>query len=98
MNLKRIAIKGGERGPLYDQGVLAVIKQIEETGRFKTDPLNTLMYAAWAFRKLGANVLTEEELATVEHTLKTGGWTLDEWGQYTGGVKQAESLLSSYKE
>jgi hypothetical protein len=34
LNMKAIALKGGEHGPYYDRGVLDVIEQVETTGYF----------------------------------------------------------------
>jgi hypothetical protein len=97
ISLKRIALSGrGEYGPLYDQGVLSVIQQIETTGSFTPSPL-TLMCSVNRVIQLDANALSHDEIAQATAMAQARGWTLEEGARYAAGVQAAESALAFYR-
>src|SRR5262245_39358031 len=77
--LKAVALSGrGEHGPLYDQGILAVIGRIECEGSFTPDPFRR----AWGVSALQrAKAITPEEVAEVERMCQASGWTLEQGAQ-----------------
>jgi hypothetical protein len=93
--LKQIAEAGGERGPRYDQGVLSVIRQIEDRGCFDPDPIKQLAGIHYAL-KMRANIITPEEVRQAEEMARERGWTLEEGAQYAAGVMDAEKNLAAY--
>jgi hypothetical protein len=96
LNLKGIATRGGERGPLYDQGVLSVIAQIEQLGAYKPSrflPLIDLGRNPLAAR----SYLLPAEIAGLEHFLASRGWTVAEGAEFAAGVSAAESTLKHYR-
>ncbi|HEY7311924.1 MAG TPA: helix-turn-helix transcriptional regulator [Gemmataceae bacterium] len=97
LSLKRTALKGGEKGRLYDKGVLSVINQIESKGSFDPDLTANLLDAAYVDQGLGANMLTVEERVQAQELLQRCGWTLEEGKQYAAGVKDAQTLLAVYR-
>ncbi len=95
LGLKRIAEAGGDKGPLYDQGVLAVIRQLERKGCFDPDPIKQLAGIHFAL-KIGTNVITPEQARKAEEMARQRGWTLEEGAQYAAGVIAAENNLTAY--
>lgn len=91
IGLKNIALKGGEFGPHFDQGILSVISQIEKTGKFIPNPLRGL-----ALLQI-PGTLSPEEKENFENALRSHGWTLDEGVAYSKGVEAAEIELANYK-
>src|SRR4051794_28157465 len=64
--LKRGAQHGGEYGPFFDLGVLAVVARVEADGCFTADPLAPLLTLAFQQTHRGAEtLLSAEELAEV---------------------------------
>jgi hypothetical protein len=95
LGLKQLAEAGGDRGPLYDQGVLSVIRQIERRGCFDPDPIKQLAGIHHAL-KTQPKVVTPEEARRAEEMAKQRGWTLGEAAQYAAGVMDAEKNLAAY--
>ncbi len=96
LSLKGIATRGGERGPLYDQGVLSVISQIEQSGTYKPSRLLPLI-------NLGRNpdfarsYLTTNEMTELEEELVSRGWSPEQGAEYAAGVDAAETTLNHYR-
>ena len=94
LNLKGIALRGGDRGPQYDQGVLAVISQIEKEKAFSVNPIGGLILLMLTQQQSGSQLLTDQELNEGRRFLAGRGWTLEEGVEYANGIKCAEGLLS----
>lgn len=96
ISLKKIATKGGEYGPFFDRGVLAVIEQIEQTGAFTPDPVRILRLYYFSARHGEPRLMTDEERAEAEAILRDRRWSLEDGARYADGVWTAESWLSQY--
>lgn len=94
LNLKQIARSGGEKGPLYDAGVLSVIDQIEKTGTFVKNPMRGIILLYSTHQKLPQRLLSDDEINQAKQFLAERGWTLAQAMQFAGGIDTAESLLS----
>jgi hypothetical protein len=92
--LKQIAEAGGERGPLYDEGVLSVVRQVEAQEHFVRNPICGPLTAMQLQQQTQANILTPDELDQGRRFLEARGWTLDQSFQYVCGVKDAENHLA----
>lgn len=95
LNLKRIAMRGGERGPLYDQGTLDVISQIEALGYWMPNRMCSLIGALSVQER--AAILRPEEVAEAKEFLAEKGWTIDQGIEYASGVDGAERMLFRFK-
>jgi hypothetical protein len=92
--VKKVAQAGGEYGPYFDRGVLAVVGRVEADGCFTADPLGPLLTLAFQQNHRGAEaLLTAEELAEVDRFLATRGWNYAEGARYAAGIKDAERQL-----
>jgi hypothetical protein len=92
--VKRAAQRGGEYGPLFDLGALAVAARVEADGCFTADPLGDLLALAFQQTRRGAGtLLSAEELAEVDRFLAGRGWDYADGARYAAGVKDAERLL-----
>ncbi|HYV39719.1 MAG TPA: hypothetical protein VE988_28785 [Gemmataceae bacterium] len=78
LNLKNVALKGGERGPLYDQGVLAVIGEIERKGHFIHDGRVGIVLLMKTEEGMSQKLLTSQELTEGRAILAARGWSLDQ--------------------
>src|SRR5207244_2679575 len=93
---RAVALKGGEYGPYFDQGVLSVIRQIEETGSWEP---NIMV----AFIPMSSNpdaiksCFTKEELAEAEQKCIALGLTPQQAEQYARGVFAGQHTLKQYK-
>ena len=85
LNLKNIALRGGDRGPYYDQGDLAAISQIENKGSFTRGGIASILTLMQMQENLGGKMLTPEEEAQ-GHQLAQHGWTLQQGNEYANGV------------
>jgi hypothetical protein len=97
-NLKQIALKGGEKGPRYDQGVLAVVSQIEREGHFTRDRMCGILCLMGTQQKTNTRLLTDEEQAKGQKFIFRHGWTLEQAIEYASGVEFAESMLSRFRK
>jgi hypothetical protein len=88
--LKQIATQGGEKGPLFDQGVLFVIRQIEETGSFQPHPITSIDDPP--------QVLTDGERREMQSLIAVKGWSHEQAQQFSKGVWQAEMTLQAYRK
>jgi hypothetical protein len=95
IGLRGIAMRGGDRGPLYDQGVLSVIEQIERTGRHVPSLLKGLGHLAE--RDPLRAIYTPDEIAALERELAVRGWTIEQGAQFAKGVSDAEEALKAYR-
>jgi len=93
LNLKKIAQRGGDRGPLYDCGVLAVVEEIEKTGGFTKSPICRLLLLVKLEHDVKCGIATADELGQASKFLTDHGWTLDQGFEYARGVDGAERLL-----
>ena len=96
--LKEAATKGSEHGPLYDQGVLAVVNAVEGNGRFHPSRWISALTMADAQRKSGTQMLSEEEDSAVLQFLRENSWTLEEAERYCAGVAAAEKVLEPFAQ
>ena len=96
LTLKGIATLGGDRGPLYDLGVMRVIREIEANGSFARDPFRGLLLLGQTQAQLGHSLLTAEEHERASRFLAERRWTWDQGMEYALGVETAEKALSSY--
>ncbi len=96
LGLKEIATRGGERGPLYDQGVLSVVAQIEQSGTYKPSRLLSLIDLC-RNPELVRSSLTAAEVEELEQVLASRGWTLAQGAEFAAGVSAAESTLQQYR-
>jgi hypothetical protein len=94
--LKAIATKGGDRGPLFDQGVLALIGQIERNGHFTRGGIGGLITLMHMPEQTKSRLLTDEEFAEGQRFLAQHGWVLDQAIKYADGVLFAEAVLPYY--
>jgi hypothetical protein len=97
IGLKRIAEGGGDRGPLYDEGVLSVINAILKEGHFVRSRHVGLMVLFVAQRQLTQKLLTSDEEAELQHFIASHGWTFDEASQFLDGVDLVERMLQVYE-
>lgn len=95
-NLKSIALKGGDRGKFYDNGVLAVVEQIERQGHFEHNRIIGKMGLYKVQQDIAQRMLTDEEVADVTQFVSQYG-TFDEAYQYVDGLDFAERTLFPYK-
>jgi hypothetical protein len=95
-NLKQIATKGGERGPLYDLGVLYVIEQIERTGHFKPSKIAKQLHALPHAVQMQA--ITHEETQAALTEVAKLNMTIEQASQYCGGILYAEATLGYFAE
>jgi hypothetical protein len=94
LNLKNVAQSGREeRGPLYDQGVLAVIGQIEREGCYVPDRRAGIICLMKVQEGSAQRLLTADELETGRGILAQRGWTLDQAVEYFNGIRFAEQML-----
>lgn len=93
---RKISQNGGDRGPLFDRGVLSVFDEVERTGSFKPIPWVGLVGAALALRDQGVQILEPDEIVAVERYVKESGMSLDALDLYLRGVISAESVLSRF--
>jgi hypothetical protein len=98
LNLKQIATKGGERGPLYDQGVLSVIRQIEQCGYYTPDRTAGVICLLLTEQNGGPELLTKAEREKAQRLLKERGWTLKQAVEYFDGIECAEKLMFHLKK
>jgi hypothetical protein len=92
--LKGGAQEGGEYGPFFDIGVLAVVARVEADGCFTADPIAPLLTLAFQQSHRGAEtLLSAEELAEVGRFLAGRGWNHAQGARYAAGVKDAERQL-----
>jgi hypothetical protein len=96
-NLRAVALKGGEYGPLYDQGILFVIRQIEETGSFVPN-IATILIDMHSNPQIAQACFTREERAEAMEIVRQNGWTLEQGSQYGKGVQAARMLLKAYEQ
>jgi len=94
--LKRIASGGGDQGPLFDQGILATVSQIEREGSFTRGGTASLLSRMHIQQQSAARVLTDEEFAEGQRFLAQRGWTVEQGSQYAHGALFAEGLLFSF--
>jgi hypothetical protein len=95
-NLKLIATRGGDRGPLYDRGVLDTIGSAEEYGCLQKNQEARLLMALGIHVQSKVQFITDEEELAARSHLKLRGWTLDEGIEYGSGVMFAEWILSHH--
>ena len=91
--LKRIASRGGDRGPLFDQGVLATVSQIEREGHFTRGGTASLLSLMHIQQQAEARMLTDEEFAEGQRFLAQRGWAGEQGSQYAHGALFAEGIL-----
>ena len=94
--LKRIASRGGDRGPLFDQGVLATVSQVEREGYFTRGGTASLLSRMHIQQQSAARMLTDEEFAEGQRFLAQRGWTIEQGSQYAQGALFAEGILFSF--
>jgi hypothetical protein len=94
LQIKANATRGSERGPHYDQGVLSVTSQIEETGKFTPHRLaqHVLMF------RDSPHSLNQLELHSIQQFLAETGMTADEALSYAVGVEFAEIMLRNFNQ
>jgi hypothetical protein len=97
LNLKQLALRGGERGPLCDRGVLVVIDQIERQGNFTPDHTVGLLLLLSLQMKTNSRMLNDDELAEADRFLSERGWNLEQGLEYVSGIDLAEKLLFRFK-
>jgi hypothetical protein len=98
LNLKQIAFRGGEKGPIFDQGVLTIINEIEASGHFARGGIASILSLMQLEQTtVGARLLTDEERSAGYQFIAQNGWTLDQGSQYANGVFFAEGLLNCYQ-
>jgi hypothetical protein len=93
--LRAVALKGGEHGPDYDQGVLSVIRQIEQTGSWEGSVM--VVFLPVPSPDALRTCFTQEELAEAERMRLALGLTPEQAEQYARGVFAAQHTLQSYK-
>jgi len=91
--LKRMASRGGDRGPLFDQGILATVSQIEREGYFTRGGTASLLSRMHIQQQSAARMLTDEEVAGGQRFLAQRGWTIEQGSQYAHGALFAEGIL-----
>jgi hypothetical protein len=94
-NLRAVALKGGEYGPLFDQGVLSIINQIDETGSF-VPGIAAILIDMQSNPKAAEQCYTPEERAEALALTRERGWTLEEGVEFGKGVFHALTLLRGY--
>ncbi len=92
--LKCIALNGGDRGPLYDRGMLDVIEEVERTGGYTPSPLLALIDLP---KQPGHLWLTPDIRAELEAELRRRGWTVEQGAEYARGVWHAERDFKRYR-
>ena len=94
--LKGTATRGGEHGPLYDQGVLYVIAQIEQSGFYMTSRLLPLIDLG-GNPELARSILSSAERRELEQELASRGWSPAQGAEYAAGISAAENMLEQYR-
>ncbi|TWU40044.1 hypothetical protein Q31b_33880 [Novipirellula aureliae] len=94
IRLKRIAQKGGERGPHYDQSVLSVVESIEEKGNYEPVPAMRLLHG-YALN-VESGVFTAEELDEAKKLAVDLGLSIEQGEEFAGGVRYAEEFLKAH--
>jgi hypothetical protein len=95
--LKDAAMRGGLNHPMFDQGILASIKQVETDGYFMRGGAAVLLILLKLEESSGKRLLTDEQTSEGNKFLTTKGWTIDEGAQYANGVFLAEGLLAHFQ-
>jgi hypothetical protein len=97
-NIKRIADRGGERGPRFDRGVLETIAALENDGELPRNNFVSCFVLLKMQKATGQKLLTEEEADGPSRFMKARGWTFDEAFEYVEGVDFVERMLWVYKD
>lgn len=98
LTLKQIAAKGSENGPLFDQGVGDVVREVETRGRFRMNREASRINELAIQERSGMQVLTDEETRGVRAMLAERGWTLEQALEYADGVQKTQDCLKHFKD
>lgn len=93
---KNMALRGSTDGPHSDQGILLVIREIEQRGEFTPIPIIGILLML-ADVTLAATVLTEAERVEGREFLAAKGWTAEEGKEFALGYRAAAGALCSYE-
>ena len=77
-SLKQVAMRGGLNHPVFDQGILASIKQVESDGYFMRGGLAVILALLKLEELSGKRLLTDQQVSEGNEFLKLTGWTIDE--------------------
>jgi hypothetical protein len=97
LNLKRIAERGGERGPRFDKGILSVIEAVLKDGQFVRSRMVGLSVLSMAQRNLTVKLITADEETELRNFIASRGWSPEEANEFLSGVDLAERCLHIYE-
>lgn len=89
--LKSLATNG-DRGPLYDRGVMSVIAEVEANGFFVPNQIAKDIHSLQLDIK--AKTVTESERQSAFDRIEELGMTIESAAEYSGGILYAESMLA----
>jgi hypothetical protein len=96
-NLKLSAEKGnGDKGPIYEKGILDLIAEIETNGNFDRKGITGILKLMHDNRGGSKGVLTPEEEAAGQQFLSQHGWTVEQGNQYADGVISVQAAFPQY--
>lgn len=95
--IKQTAIDGGDRGPLYDRGVLDTIAMIERDNSFVRNRMVNLFLLFGVHRSAGC-ILEDAELAECEAFMRDHSWSFPETMQYIDGIDFVERMLWLFED